>query len=92
MVVPSSACTATAGLLELVSGPGHPRDEAAATGTAASPYRGLADPTYDGANANGRGGGRQLMQLAEAKDLAVLARHVDDAAIDSLDGARRTCA
>ena len=54
-----------------------------ATGTAAGPYRGLGEfHLYDSANANGAVA-RQLMQLAEAKDLAVLA-HVDDAAIDLL--------
>ena len=51
------------------------------------PYRGLGEfHLYDSANANGAVA-RQLMQLAEAKDLAVLA-HVDDAAIDPADGAR----
>jgi len=53
------------------------------SGTAAGPYRGLGEfHLYDSANANGAVA-RQLMQLAEAKDLAVLA-HVDDAAIDLL--------
>lgn len=54
-----------------------------ASGTAAGPYRGLGEfHLYDSANANGAVA-RQLMQLAEAKDLAVLA-HVDDAAIELL--------
>lgn len=54
-----------------------------AAGTAAGPYRGLGEfHLYDSANANGAVA-RKLMQLAEAKDLAVLA-HVDDSAIDLL--------
>ncbi len=54
-----------------------------AAGTAAGPYRGLGEfHLYDSANANGPVA-RKLMQLAQAKDLAVLA-HVDDAAIDLL--------
>lgn len=54
-----------------------------AAGTAAGPYRGLGEfHLYDSANANGPVA-RELMQLAEARDLAVLA-HVDDAAIDLL--------
>ena len=54
-----------------------------AAGTPAGPYRGLGEfHLYDSANANGPVA-RQLMQLAQEKDLAVLA-HVDDAAIDLL--------
>ena len=54
-----------------------------AAGTAAGPYRGLGEfHLYDSANANGPVA-RQLMQLAQEKDLAVLA-HVDDGAIDLL--------
>lgn len=54
-----------------------------AAGTAAGPYRGLGEfHLYDSANANGPVA-RQLMQLAEAKGLAVLA-HVDDTAIELL--------
>ncbi len=54
-----------------------------AAGTAAGPYRGLGEfHLYDSANANGPVA-RKLMQLAQDKDLAVLA-HVDDAAIDLL--------
>ncbi len=54
-----------------------------AAGTAAGPYRGLGEfHLYDSANANGPVA-KKLMQLAEAKDLAVLA-HVDDTAIDLL--------
>ncbi|WP_298834031.1 amidohydrolase family protein [uncultured Piscinibacter sp.] len=54
-----------------------------AAGTAAGPYRGLGEfHLYDSANANGPVA-RKLMQLAQAKDLAVLA-HVDDGAIDLL--------
>jgi predicted TIM-barrel fold metal-dependent hydrolase len=54
-----------------------------AAGTAAGPYRGLGEfHLYDSANANGPVA-RQLMQLAQEKDLAVLA-HVDDTAIDLL--------
>ena len=52
-------------------------------GTAAGPYRGLGEfHLYDSANANGAVA-RKLMQLAEARGLAVLA-HVDDTAIDLL--------
>lgn len=52
-------------------------------GTDAGPYRGLGEfHLYDSANANGPVA-RQLMALAEDKDLAVLA-HVDDDAIDLL--------
>ncbi|WP_137918310.1 amidohydrolase family protein [Hydrogenophaga sp. 2FB] len=52
-------------------------------GTPAGPYRGLGEfHLYDSANANGPVA-RQLMALAEEKDLAILA-HVDDAAIDLL--------
>ena len=54
-----------------------------AAGTTAGPYRGLGEfHLYDSANANGPVA-VQLMQLAQAKDLVVLA-HVDDAAIDLL--------
>ena len=54
-----------------------------AAGTAAGPYRGLGEfHLYDSANANGAVA-MQLMRLAQAKELAVLA-HVDDAAIDLL--------
>ncbi len=54
-----------------------------AAGTAAGPYRGLGEfHLYDSANANGPIA-VQLMKLAQAKDLVVLA-HVDDAAIDLL--------
>ena len=54
-----------------------------AAGTAAGPYRGLGEfHLYDSANANGPVAA-QLMKLAQAKDLAVLA-HVDDTAIDLL--------
>lgn len=54
-----------------------------AAGTAAGPYRGLGEfHLYDSANANGPVA-RKLMQLAEARSLAVLA-HVDDSAIDLL--------
>jgi predicted TIM-barrel fold metal-dependent hydrolase len=53
------------------------------TGTAAGPYRGLGEfHLYDSANANGPIAAK-LMQLAQARDLVVLA-HVDDAAIDLL--------
>jgi hypothetical protein len=52
-------------------------------GTAAGPYRGIGEfHLYDSANANGAVA-KKLMQLAQARDLAVLA-HVDDAAIDLL--------
>lgn len=54
-----------------------------ARGTAAGPYRGLGEfHLYDSANANGSVAHR-LMQLAEEKNLAVLA-HVDDRAVDLL--------
>ena len=54
-----------------------------AAGTAAGPYRGLGEfHLYDSANANAPVA-LQLMRLAQAKDLAVLA-HVDDTAIDLL--------
>lgn len=54
-----------------------------AAGTAAGPYRGLGEfHLYDSANANGAVA-KQLMQLAEARGLAVLA-HVDDTAIELL--------
>jgi hypothetical protein len=54
-----------------------------ARGTAAGPFRGIGEfHLYDSANANGPVA-RQLMQLAEERQLAVLA-HVDDAAIDQL--------
>lgn len=54
-----------------------------AAGTAAGPYRGLGEfHLYQSPNANGPTA-RRLMQLAESRDLVVLA-HVDDAAIDLL--------
>ncbi|MCB2019157.1 MAG: amidohydrolase family protein [Hydrogenophaga sp.] len=54
-----------------------------ARGTPAGPYRGLGEfHLYDSANADGPVA-RQVMALADDKDLAVLA-HVDDAAIDRL--------
>ncbi len=54
-----------------------------ARGTPAGPYRGLGEfHLYDSANANGPVA-RQLMALAEEKNLAILA-HVDDVAIDLL--------
>ncbi|HZY17001.1 MAG TPA: amidohydrolase family protein [Ramlibacter sp.] len=54
-----------------------------ARGTAAGPFRGIGEfHLYDSANANGPVA-RQLMQLAEERQLAVLA-HVDDVAIDLL--------
>jgi hypothetical protein len=54
-----------------------------ALGTPSGPYRGLGEfHLYDSANANGAVA-RQLMALAEQKDLAILA-HVDEAAIDLL--------
>lgn len=54
-----------------------------ARGTPAGPYRGLGEfHLYDSANANGPTA-RRLMQLAQDKDLAVLA-HVDDMAIELL--------
>jgi len=56
-----------------------------ARGTPAGPYRGLGEfHLYESANANGLVA-RKLMQLAEEKDLFVLA-HVDDLAIDLLMG------
>jgi predicted TIM-barrel fold metal-dependent hydrolase len=52
-------------------------------GTPSGPYRGLGEfHLYDSANANGPVA-RKLMQLAQARGLAVLA-HVDDDAIDLL--------
>jgi len=57
-------------------------DELAA-GTPAGPYRGIGEfHLYDSANANGPVA-RALMQLAEARDLVVLA-HVDEVAVDLL--------
>ena len=54
-----------------------------ARGTAAGPFRGIGEfHLYDSANANGPVA-KKLMQLAEEKNLAVLA-HVDDTAIDLL--------
>ena len=54
-----------------------------ARGTDAGPYRGIGEfHLYDSANADGPVA-RSLMQLAQAKDLVVLA-HVDDVAIDRL--------
>jgi hypothetical protein len=54
-----------------------------ARGTASGPFRGIGEfHLYDSANANGSVA-RKLMQLAEEKQLVVLA-HVDDAAIDLL--------
>ena len=54
-----------------------------AAGTEAGPYRGLGEfHLYDSANADGPTA-RRLMQLAQEKNLVVLA-HVDDAAIDKL--------
>ena len=54
-----------------------------AKGTPAGPYRGLGEfHLYDSANANGPVA-KQLMVLAEEKNLAILA-HVDDVAIDLL--------
>lgn len=54
-----------------------------AAGTPAGPYRGLGEfHLYDSANADGPIA-RRLMQLAQARDLVVLA-HVDDVAIDKL--------
>lgn len=54
-----------------------------AAGTAAGPYRGLGEfHLYDSMNANGPTA-KRLMQLAQERDLAVLA-HVDDTAIDLL--------
>lgn len=58
-------------------------DRELAAGTAAGPYRGLGEfHLYDSGNANGPTA-KRLMQLAQEKELAVLA-HVDDAAIDLL--------
>jgi hypothetical protein len=52
-------------------------------GTAAGPYRGIGEfHLYDSANANGTVA-KKLMQLAQARQLVVLA-HVDDTAIDLL--------
>ena len=57
--------------------------EELARGTAAGPYRGLGEfHLYDAQNANGPVA-RQLMVLAEERNLAVLA-HVDDMAVDLL--------
>jgi Amidohydrolase len=54
-----------------------------AAGTPAGPFRGIGEfHLYESANANGPVA-RKLMQLAQAKELAVLA-HVDDDAIDLL--------
>ena len=54
-----------------------------AAGTPAGPFRGIGEfHLYESANANGPVA-RKLMQLAQAKDLTVLA-HVDDDAIDLL--------
>ncbi len=54
-----------------------------AAGTPAGPYRGLGEfHLYDSANANGPVA-RQLMQLAQERNLAVLA-HVDDTAVELL--------
>jgi len=54
-----------------------------ARGTPAGPYRGLGEfHLYDSANADGPVA-KQLMALADQKDLAVLA-HVDDVAVDKL--------
>jgi predicted TIM-barrel fold metal-dependent hydrolase len=54
-----------------------------AAGTAAGPYRGLGEfHLYDSANADGPTA-RRLMQLAQERDLVVLA-HVDDVAIEKL--------
>ena len=54
-----------------------------ARGTAAGPFRGLGEfHLYDSANANGPVA-RKLMQLAEDRQLVVLA-HVDDVAVDLL--------
>lgn len=58
-------------------------DSELARGTAAGPFRGLGEfHLYDSANAEGRIA-RQIMALAEERDLVVLA-HVDDAAIERL--------
>jgi predicted TIM-barrel fold metal-dependent hydrolase len=54
-----------------------------AAGTAAGPYRGLGEfHLYDSANADGPVA-RELMQLAQAQDLVVLA-HCDDVAVEKL--------
>ena len=54
-----------------------------ARGTAAGPYRGIGEfHLYESGNATGPVA-RKLMQLAEEKNLAVLA-HVDDVAVDLL--------
>lgn len=54
-----------------------------ARGTPAGPYRGLGEfHLYDSANADGRIA-RRLMQLAEQRELVVLA-HCDDAAVERL--------
>ena len=56
-----------------------------ARGTPAGPYRGLGEfHLYDSANADGPVA-RQLMALADQKDLAILA-HVDDVAVEKLMG------
>ena len=58
------------------------RDELA-RGTPAGPYRGIGEfHLYDSANANGAVA-KKLMQLAEERQLVVLA-HVDDVAVDLL--------
>jgi hypothetical protein len=58
-------------------------DRELAAGTPAGPYRGLGEfHLYDSANANGPIA-RQLMRLAEARSLAVLA-HCDEVAVDLL--------
>lgn len=58
-------------------------DSELARGTAAGPFRGLGEfHLYDSANAEGRIA-RQIMALAEERDLVVLA-HVDDATIERL--------
>jgi predicted TIM-barrel fold metal-dependent hydrolase len=58
-------------------------DRELAAGTPAGPYRGLGEfHLYDSANANGPVA-RELMKLAEARDLVVLA-HVDEVAIEKL--------
>ena len=60
-----------------------------ARGTGAGPFRGIGEfHLYDSANANGPVA-RKLMQLAEERELVVLA-HVDDAAIDLLMGHTRS--
>ncbi|MCI1191619.1 amidohydrolase [Calidifontimicrobium sp. SYSU G02091] len=58
-------------------------DAELATGTAAGPYRGLGEfHLYDSANADGPVA-RELMQLAQARGLVVLA-HCDDVAVEKL--------